>query len=476
MTDSVAAVPGTTTGTVLNDVHSQLSPTRVARVVRPTSVEGVQEAIVAAAAANQAISIMGGGHAMGGQQFGTDTICLDMRGLSSVHGLDAEHGLVELGAGIEWPQLIDWLDAEQQGRPHPWAIAQKQTGADRLTLGGSLSANAHGRGLNRPPLVADVEAFQLIDASGTAHICSRTDNTDLFALAIGGYGLFGTITQVTLRLAPRQKVQRVVEIANAVDIIEKFQQRIDDGFLYGDFQVSIDTTGDDFLRRGVFSCCRPVPDSTPILETQKHLSREDWTKLLYLSHVDKRRAVDLYEGYYASTSGQVYWSDRHQLADYLDNYHAAIDPLVPDNQKGTELITEIYVPRPRLVEFLEACREDFRAHDVNAIYTTVRLVERDSESFLPWARQAYVGMIFNLHVVHSPEGIEGAAVAFRRLIDHGIAFGGSYYLTYHRFASREQVLTCYPQFPEYLRLKRSHDPEERFQSDWYRHYRQMFAM
>ena len=52
MTDSVAAVPGTTTGTVLNDVHSQLNPTRVARVVRPTSVEGVQEAIVAAAAAN----------------------------------------------------------------------------------------------------------------------------------------------------------------------------------------------------------------------------------------------------------------------------------------------------------------------------------------------------------------------------------------------------------------------------------------
>ncbi|MEE8623381.1 MAG: hypothetical protein V3T27_05805, partial [Alphaproteobacteria bacterium] len=30
-------------------------------------------------------------------------------------------------------------------------------------------------------------------------------------------------------------------------------------------------------------------------------------------------------------------------------------------------------------------------------------------------------------------------------------------------------------FAEFLRLKRKHDPAERFQSDWYRHYRAMFA-
>ena len=31
------------------------------------------------------------------------------------------------------------------------------------------------------------------------------------------------------------------------------------------------------------------------------------------------------------------------------------------------------------------------------------------------------------------------------------------------------------QFAEFLRLKKRYDPEERFQSDWYRHYRTMFA-
>ena len=46
---------------------------------------------------------------------------------------------------------------------------------------------------------------------------------------------------------------------------------------------------------------------------------------------------------------------------------------------------------------------------------------------------------------------------------------------YHRWATRQQIKTCYPQFPEFLRMKRKYDPAERFQSNWYRHYKEMFA-
>jgi len=60
------------------------------------------------------------------------------------------------------------------------------------------------------------------------------------------------------------------------------------------------------------------------------------------------------------------------------------------------------------------------------------------------------------------------------LIDRSLEYGGSYYLTYYRWATKEQVLSCYPQFPEFLALKRRYDPQERFQSDWYRQYKTMF--
>ena len=93
---------------------------------------------------------------------------------------------------------------------------------------------------------------------------------------------------------------------------------------------------------------------------------------------------------------------------------------------------------------------------------------------MPWARQSYACTIFNLHTVHTPEGIAHSAEAFRRLIDMAVKRGGTYYLTYHRFARRDQVLACYPNFEEFLRLKRKYDPTELFQSDWYLHYRSMF--
>ena len=113
-------------------------------------------------------------------------------------------------------------------------------------------------------------------------------------------------------------------------------------------------------------------------------------------------------------------------------------------------------------------REDFLQHHVDVIYGTIRLIERDDESFLPWARQRSACVIFNVHTPHTPDGLSNSAAALRRLIDHAIAQGGSYYLTYHRHARRDQLLACYPELPDMLRLKRVYDPEEKFQSEWYR--------
>jgi FAD/FMN-containing dehydrogenase len=220
---------------------------------------------------------------------------------------------------------------------------------------------------------------------------------------------------------------------------------------------------------------RPVPDDTPIPEDQKGLSAEDWRRLIALAHVDKRRTFEEYSSYYLSTSGQVYWSDTHQMGAYIDGYHEELDRRLGAGEKGTEMISEVYVPRSDLSPFLDRVREDCRKNDVNVIFGVFRLIEKDDESFLAWAREPYACVIFNLHVVHSPEGLAKAARDFRRLIDRAVDHGGSYYLTYHRWATREQVERCYPQFPEFLRLKKKYDPKERFQSDWYRHYRALFS-
>jgi FAD/FMN-containing dehydrogenase len=459
----------------VNDIHSQLNPTRVLGISQPRSREDVQSLVRAARKDRKAISVAGGRHAMGGQQFGTDTQLIDIRKMSRVLNLDRKHGILEIEAGIEWPELIDGYLSLQSRDGETWGIAQKQTGADRLTVAGTIAANAHGRGLKMKPFVSDVESFVLVDATGTVHMCSRTENPELFRLVHGGYGLFGVVTSVRLRLAPRRKLERVVEIRTVEDLIAAFEKRIADGFQYGDFQFSIEHASEDFLHKGVFSCYRPVPMDTPIPPAEKQLTDENWRQLLYLAHTDEKQAFDRYADYYLSTNGQLYWSDLHQLSIYPDNYHREIDAKLCAPYPATEMITEINVPRPALKGFLDEVREDFRKNKVELIYGTVRLIERDDESFLPWAKKSYACTIFNLHTVHSPEGLQRSEYAFRRLIDMAASRGGTYYLTYHRHAIRNQVESCYPQFTEFLRLKKKYDPEERFQSDWYRHYRTMFA-
>jgi FAD/FMN-containing dehydrogenase len=387
-------------GTVLNDSHSGLNPTRVARVVAPRTVDDVVAAIRIAASEGRAISIAGSRHAMGGQQFGTDNVHLDMRSMAAIRALDREQGIVDVEAGAEWSELIDGLLALQVGASDQWGIRQKQTGSDHLSIGGALASNVHGRGLTQAPIVADVESFTMVGPDGDVDEVDRTSDPERFALVIGGYGLFGVVTSVRLRLTTRHILRRDVTLVSVDELIPAFKERIGQGYEFGDCQFSIDDESADFLRLGILSCYRPEPEATAIPEGQRGLSPADWGRLLYLTHVDKAAAAQAYIAHYTATSGQLYWSDLHQRSEYVGQYHAVLDKVTGATTPGSEIITEIYVPRPALAAFMADAAEALRDGDPPVVYGTIRLVERDEETVLAWAREPWACIIFNLHATH----------------------------------------------------------------------------
>lgn len=460
---------------VVNDIHSARNATAVSKVLYPRGTNEVIRIVKRASLDKRPVAVAGGRHAMGGQQFARGALLVDMSEMNRILRFDTKSGRVEVEAGIQWPALMLGCHVLQHRSVSQWGITQKQTGADRLSIGGAIAANIHGRGLRMQPFIQDIVDLTLVNAHGELVRCSRSENPDLFRLVVGGYGLFGIVVKATLQLSRRIKLERVVETASVDALMSAFDARRQSGFLYGDFQFAIDPASDGFLTQGILSCYRPVENQRPIPENQVRLSRSDWARLLRLAHTEKTAAFEHFRDFYLRSSGQLYWSDTHQLSLYLDDYHAALDRAMCAPARATETITELYVPRDRLVACLEAVKSDFRSNDVDLIYGTVRLIEKDDESFLSWAKDSYACVIFNLHVEHTPQSIEQNRDTFRRLIDIAIANGGSYFLTYHRYASREQILSCYPEFPEFLRRKLEYDPEERFQSEWYRHYRTMFA-
>jgi len=459
-------------GVFVNDVHSALTATLVSQILQPGSVDDLRAAFKLARTEERPICVAGSRHSMGQQGFATDGILLDTRKMNRVVGFDTGRGMIEVEAGMQWPQLMNELTVGQRGDGEPWAFAQKQVGADRMTIGGSLAANIHGRGLAMAPFVNDVEAFRLLTARGELLRCSRDENPELFALAIGGYGLFGVVTSVTLRLVPRRKVQRLVEVRSAAGIARAFAERIEDGFLYGEFELSVDEKAEDFLDRGIFSAWRPVADDMPLPGLLRDLAEADWRELFFLAHTNKAEAFRRYARYCLSTHERVYYSDEQQMSTYPEHYHREVDRRT--GTRGTDVLTEVCCERSALEAFLADLRAFARAAELNIVRASIRLIEQDKETFLPWARRPYACMSLDVHVERGTRGLIRAGDAFRRLIDLGLRYGGSYYLAFHRHAIKRQLLAGYPQFPQFLRYKKKYDPGELFQSDWYRHYRDMF--
>ena len=412
---------------------------------------------------------------MGGQQFLTGGLLLDTSQLNRVIRLDRERGLVKVEAGILWDRLVGEMRRMQEDSSQRWSVVQKQTGADRLSIGGALAANGHGRGLSYAPIVQDVESLELVDGKGELRHCSRTENSELFSLAIGGYGLFGVIYSATLRLMPSHHLRRSVEITTIDTLASSLGHRIADGFTYGDFQYMTNEASADFMRRGVLSCYRPVPqDEIRSLEPPRYLlTEQDWLKLLHLSHSDKARAFEEYSRFYQHTDGQAYDSDTFQLSMYIDHYHGDLDRRLYGGQKCSETITELYVPLLKLAEFMDAAAEELRLRCANVIYGTVRLIAQDDETFLNWAREPYACIVINLHFEHTEPGKAKVADDLRCLIDLATGLGGSYFLTYNRFATKQQLTSCYPQFRDFLALKDSYDPDGVFSSDWHQAYRRL---
>lgn len=458
----------------LNDVHSQLNWTRVREIQTPHTSTDLQAAVRVAREKHVKISCAGGRHAMGGQQFGSGNLHLDLCDMHRVVSFDRERGILEVEAGIQWPQIIDYLLKAQCDGPDAWGIRQKQTGADRLSIGGALSANVHGRGLRMPPFVNDIESFTLVTAGGELLECSRSQNRDLFQLAIGGYGLFGIVYSVRLRLSRRQRLRRLVKLTTTDELANEFQNRIREGCLFGDFQFAIDPQSDDFLRKGVFSCYEPIEFSSHA-SAHRQLTANDWKRLLHLAHEDPTEAFNQYSRFYLSTNGQFYWSDTHQLSYYCDDYHREIDEASRCLQAGSEMITEVYVPRESLAAFMEADRVMLRRENARPIYGTVRLIEEDRDTFLPWARSNFACIVLNLHCDHNPRALAKSAHIFRSLIDIALSFGGSFYLTYHRYATKAQMLNAYPQLPRFLEQKKQWDEDAIFDSNWHRHLQNVFS-
>jgi len=114
----------------------------------------------------------------------------DASRLDRVLRIDDSQGLIEVQAAARWKEIAARL---RPGHPHAARL-----GRAMQTVGESLACNAAGP--DGRPAVAHVESMTLVLPNGELTRVSRARQSELFALAAGGHGLFGALYSVTLHI------------------------------------------------------------------------------------------------------------------------------------------------------------------------------------------------------------------------------------------------------------------------------------
>ncbi|PTM40859.1 FAD/FMN-containing dehydrogenase [Bosea sp. 124] len=118
------------------------------------------------------------------------------RRLDRILAFDRESGLVSCEAGVLLDDLLKLVV------PAGW-FPPVTPGTCFVTIAGALANDVHGKNHHRAGTFGrHVRAFELVRSDGRRLTCAPDINGALFAATIGGMGLTGLITQVTLQLMP----------------------------------------------------------------------------------------------------------------------------------------------------------------------------------------------------------------------------------------------------------------------------------
>ncbi len=189
-------------GTV-NDA-SCLNRTPVYGVTRPGSEEEVRRALHFARSQGLAVSVSGTRHSMGGQAAFPNGLVLDMRAMDRVV-VDQNSRTARVGAGATWRDVLE------TSHKHGLSVAAMPS-IDVLSVGGTLSANAHGADFRTGSLASTVRSLTLMTADGATRVVDRAADPELFGAVIGGYGLFGVILEAELELDPAVEGEVTIEL------------------------------------------------------------------------------------------------------------------------------------------------------------------------------------------------------------------------------------------------------------------------
>ena len=199
----------------------------VSFVYRPSTVAQLRELFEVARANGRSVGFRGGGNSYGDAAMNDESMLLDLRRLNRILSWDAVNGRITVEPGVTLRRMWEYIIEDGWWLP----VA---TGTMNITIGGGASMNVHGKNGYKVGTFGDhIFEFEMMLPSGEILTCNRDQNSDIFHAAIGGAGLLGCFTSITMQMKRIYSGLLHVEacmtanLAGAMDYLEQHQQDSD---------------------------------------------------------------------------------------------------------------------------------------------------------------------------------------------------------------------------------------------------------
>lgn len=447
---------------IIEDV-GQLLPTKIKEVHSATSEAELQSWLKEAIDNDEKISVAGMQHSQGGHTYYPNGIVIDMKNYDKILDYNPNEKTITVQSGATWE------DIQKKINPDHLSIRVMQS-QNIFTVGGSISVNAHGRDIRYGSLINNVESFRLLTPEAKIINVSRTENSKLFPLVIGGYGLFGIILDVTLHLTEDEIYQIGSKSIDYQDYPDYFVEHVKEN---NDIRMHIArlSVAPKTLLRDMY-----ITDYE-LVENQDNLTNYATLKRDTLAAPQK---FMLGLSRYNDWGKNLLWELQNKLyvgqdGNYITRNNAmrgASKFMEYDNAYKTEILQEYFIPVDEFTSYLDNLRKVLEKEEINLLNITVRYVNKDEEAVLSYAKEDMFALVLLINQGKSKNDIEKTENVIHKMIDVTLKHDGSYYLPYYPYPTQDQMDEAYPRNKEFFQLKKQFDPNEVFMNLFYKEYSQ----
>ncbi len=368
--------------------------------------------------------------------------------------LDVKEGILKAEAGVTLADILPVI--VKQG----WFLPVTP-GTKFVSLGGCFATDVHGKNHHRNGSFAEhVLSIVLILADGSYKTCSATENAELFWATAGGMGLTGIVSEVTLKLIPIETSKITVNQLAAKNLLHLFQL-LQDPALDDRYSVAwIDclATG-DHLGRGIamFGHHASMTEFSGKNPLQHKAKRPRSLPFDFPSWFLNPLSINLFNKLY-------YFRESRKKSPFISDYESYFYPLDALGNwnrmygKRGFVQYQCVIPDKTALEGMTALLKELSGSRRSSFLAVLKRLGGEGKGLLSFPLPGYT-LALDL-----PIKDKGQFSLLDKLDKIVLKHGGRIYLAKDARISPESFQAMYPRYPEWLKIKKSIDPANRFSS------------